>query len=479
MFQSIKLLSVTIFIISFAGPVSANRVKTFLPEKSWQISIDVNGFEPFEFVSQGTLLAGQTKDGIVVTIIVRKTKPGTIPSAVQSNHSQSILSRFGKMETMEQLDDKGMTIIMCQWDQPHVTGGIDAPFSQVGFAIRNRWNCSGYLAKDDVSFDIHLSADIKKHSRKQLLDMIRTVRIESSTEMNELQKLYESISDSPQTEGDSATNQKNLVLIRNFLKKYPANSDVTVLEGNCYWLSKQVEPAEKTYLKAIESHKLQPMMSPFGLWQCYLNLGIAYVNSKDFANAQKYLEKAYLLSKGQNSTQTVTLSTSALAFFFAEKGDPNNSVKYLIKAIELDENFRKQAQTDSSFKRIRNNPKFKEVISLKPKQNEPKQKTWSNSARMWALGCAAVLNERNGGKHDTLSPYEITPENIKTWKNSLDRWWNDRSREDLLGSLDWLEKGGHRRRFEYVGEYIEGLSKEQYGAILESNVFELEQFMKY
>lgn len=386
MFRSIKLLSVIIFVISFAGPVSASRVKTFLPEKSWQISIDINGFEPFEFVSQGTLLAGQTKDGIVVTIIARITKPGTIPSAVQSNHSQSILSMFGKMETMEHLDDKGMTIIMCQWDQPHVTGGIDAPFSQVGFAIKNRWSCSGYLAKDDVSFDIHISADIKKHSRKQLLDMIRTLRIESSTEMNELQKLYESISDRLETEGGTpGTNQKNLKLIQNFLKKYPANPDAIVLEGNRYWLSGQVEPAQKTYINALESHKLQPMMSPFGLWQCYLNLGIAYVNSKDFTNAQKYFEKAYLRAKGQNSTQTVTLSTYNLAAFYAEKSDPNNCIKYLVKAIDLDENCRKQAQADPSFKRIRNNPKFKEAISLNPKKIEPKQKTWSNSARMWCL----------------------------------------------------------------------------------------------
>lgn len=475
MFKYSTTLVVIIFVIFLAGSVSASQVKTFLPERSWQITIDTNGFEPFDLIGQGTLLAGQTKDGVTVTIVVYRTEPNTIPSAVQSNRCQSILSMFGKMETMEQIDVNDMTVIMCEWDQPHIASEIDVPFRQAGFAIKNRWSCNGYLSKDDISFDIHLSGDIKSHSKKQLLEMLGSVRIETSNEMADLQKLDESISKISETEDDvSVLNQRILEVIQDFSKKYPANSDIQVFLGNYYMSIRQIKGAAKAYKKALANHKLQPLLNPISRWQCCFNLGLIYIEDEDYGNSQKYFKKANLLAKGIKDPQIIAASAYGLSASFAYKGEYDNSVDYLIEAVELNEECITQAQVDPSFKQVLSRSKFKKAIADKSRKNEPSQKIWSKNAKMLALGCSAVLNERNGDKHDTLSPRDITEENIKSWKESLDRWWGATNREELLGNLEWVEKGGHRLRFEYVGEFIEGLSKEQYGAIIESEMFDLE-----
>lgn len=75
-----------------------------------------------------------------------------------------------------------------------------------------------------------------------------------------------------------------------------------------------------------------------------------------------------------------------------------------------------------------------------------------NKARLWALGCAAVLMERNGTRHDVLNTGSFSEGNIKKWKDSLRRSWNVEDRDDLLMILKWLENEGHRKYFEADGK---------------------------
>ena len=102
-------------------------------------------------------------------------------------------------------------------------------------------------------------------------------------------------------------------------------------------------------------------------------------------------------------------------------------------------------------------------------------RSWSPEAKAWALGCAAVLNERNHCRHDTLLPCDKSENNIKAWKKSLDRWWGDKNREDLLESLRWIEEGGHRKRFDDWGKYIQSLSEEQYQRLVEEKSGNMEK----
>lgn len=68
--------------------------------------------------------------------------------------------------------------------------------------------------------------------------------------------------------------------------------------------------------------------------------------------------------------------------------------------------------------------------------------------KRWALATCAILTESNQGRHDILGGDERTPKEIKAWQDSLAQWWGDKNREDLLGSLKWIEEGGHRREFD-------------------------------
>jgi len=87
-------------------------------------------------------------------------------------------------------------------------------------------------------------------------------------------------------------------------------------------------------------------------------------------------------------------------------------------------------------------------------------------AKGWALGCAAVLMERNHTRHDTLATAEITERAVIDERKLLDEWWGIRGKDDLYDSLNRLELGGHRSGFEGVGKFVESLSEEEYKAVL-------------
>jgi hypothetical protein len=96
------------------------------------------------------------------------------------------------------------------------------------------------------------------------------------------------------------------------------------------------------------------------------------------------------------------------------------------------------------------------------------QKTLTKAER-WALGCSAVLMERNHSRHDKLSPKEINEKNFIKIKKLLDEGWDIQNRKSFFESLAWLEEGGHRKSFNELGETIFGLTEEQYKSIVNTS----------
>lgn len=90
-------------------------------------------------------------------------------------------------------------------------------------------------------------------------------------------------------------------------------------------------------------------------------------------------------------------------------------------------------------------------------------------AKGWALGCSAVLIEYNHGRHDTLSPGEITERSVQEELNLLSRWWSVRTRKDLFEKLNWLEEEGHRKWFEKTGQKVTQMSEEEFRKLVEQN----------
>ena len=73
----------------------------------------------------------------------------------------------------------------------------------------------------------------------------------------------------------------------------------------------------------------------------------------------------------------------------------------------------------------------------------------------WALAASAVLTERNADRHDLLAGREMS----EAYRRST------RNREDLQRTLLWIHMGGHRQRFEELGEKLMALSAEERRAL--------------
>ena len=81
--------------------------------------------------------------------------------------------------------------------------------------------------------------------------------------------------------------------------------------------------------------------------------------------------------------------------------------------------------------------------------------------KLWALATCAVLTESNRRRHDMLGGCERGPKEIKAWQDSLAKWWGDNNREDLLGTLNWIEEGGHRREFDEIARDLSAATPAQ------------------
>jgi hypothetical protein len=99
-------------------------------------------------------------------------------------------------------------------------------------------------------------------------------------------------------------------------------------------------------------------------------------------------------------------------------------------------------------------------------ENPPEIKVVSGP-KGWALGCCAVLMERNYSRHDTLEVKPINESVVHSIRGLLDEWWGIRNKKDLLESLQSLETRGHRSSFDRTAAQIVALSDEQYKAITE------------
>jgi Protein of unknown function (DUF1266) len=113
----------------------------------------------------------------------------------------------------------------------------------------------------------------------------------------------------------------------------------------------------------------------------------------------------------------------------------------------------------SSFVMGAENPKQTAAI------NQEQQQVLSGP-KGWAVGCSAVLMERNHSRIDTLATNKMTEVEVNDIRRLLDEWWGIKTKEDLLDTLYWLETEGHRQRFDRVAARIVFLTDEQYKAVV-------------
>ena len=86
--------------------------------------------------------------------------------------------------------------------------------------------------------------------------------------------------------------------------------------------------------------------------------------------------------------------------------------------------------------------------------------------RRWALGCAAVLTERNHDDHALLSGCNLTDRSQAEKRVILADSWGIHNRADLLATLASLKAEGHRANFEAVGRLVARLDQATYERLL-------------
>ncbi|MGA1980669.1 MAG: hypothetical protein ABSG99_08955 [Sedimentisphaerales bacterium] len=353
----LKSLLITVFIfLAFApGIALAGEVKAFVPEKPWQITINLNDFEPWDLLGAKTIFGGSTKNGITITIIVEKTKPGTKPDEIRKVYGYQTALNFGKKETIEEIDVNDIAIIAYKWAEPNIPNLNEQELDWAKNTVKNRWGYHGYVVKDDIAFDIHLSADMTKHAKKEMLDIIKSFQIKPSTESEECKKLYESLD-------ENISSEEKEKLLRDFIKKYPTNPEAQFFMGEYYLKTKELKQAKSAYLQALANHKTQPFIHPTILFSCYDGAGMSCGMLGEYELSKKYLECGYKLAKNIDEPQVIFLSAYNLACLYAETNDVQNSIKYLTEAVELNPESKEEAKQDSSFTNIKEDQRFKNLI---------------------------------------------------------------------------------------------------------------------
>jgi hypothetical protein len=91
------------------------------------------------------------------------------------------------------------------------------------------------------------------------------------------------------------------------------------------------------------------------------------------------------------------------------------------------------------------------------------------SAKSWALATTAILTERNHQRHDSLGGADLSEANVTHWKKILADWWDVNDRQGLLTALAWIEKEGHRKKFDKLGMIVAPLSDGQIEILNQSN----------
>ena len=84
--------------------------------------------------------------------------------------------------------------------------------------------------------------------------------------------------------------------------------------------------------------------------------------------------------------------------------------------------------------------------------NSAYSKNSVSNSQSWALATSALLTEINRQNHFTLGGSPINPKQIKRWKKVLYEGWEIDSREELLRTLNYLYKEGHRKSFAEHGK---------------------------
>lgn len=346
-------------ILSLLLILTANvyaQVKILFPPKHWEITLDINNFEPWDVITtERTIMGGRTADDFVISVLYNQVEPNTPASKVRDKYGSRSL-KMGQKESKRVYDLHGISVLAFhhRTDTPltHMSDHNESEKKFMEEVVKDRWSYHGYCVKDDVAFDIHLSFDMTPDRKDKAERIIKSFKIKPTNELREIAPI-----DRMFDKTDPNTLKAGLA----FAAKYPQNSDICFMLGEYCGRTKDYAKAQQFYLKALENHKSQPILFPEALWLCYDGLGLSYGMQKQYESSMLYLKKGYDMARYFDDSH-IASSAYNLACMYAETNDVQNSLKFLKESISLEKSNKEQARNDSSFEKLKGNPEFQKLV---------------------------------------------------------------------------------------------------------------------
>lgn len=330
-------------LLTLRGQVSlADVVTAFVPGKEWRASIALKGFQPFDVqLGPKTVLGGSTTGGITITVVIEHVKPGTTASEARAIYGPRYAGGIDEKEGVETTSAGDVAVIIYK-------NTIDG---SCGF--------NGYLTKDDVAFDVHLSVDMSKQTKESVLAVLKSFKVENSPEVSEMTSLWETLTE---RDGTRKAVEREKAL-KDFVAKYPHNSWAQAILGEEYYSRRLYQDAVRAYSKALENHTTQPLVNPLYLWKCYDGLGVCLAIQGKYDQSLASLKHGYEVAVDLEDNELMAASSYNLACWYAESGRKKESIARLREAIRLNKEKRAEAQRDPSFKGLSKDPAFQALIA--------------------------------------------------------------------------------------------------------------------
>jgi hypothetical protein len=143
--------------------------------------------------------------------------------------------------------------------------------------------------------------------------------------------------------------------------------------------------------------------------------------------------------------------------------DPNQMLQYVNSAMEMQNNMQDEVQAS-----LASNPYVNKMMNLSPEDAlslfddspEVKEDSDLNEEETKAVLCGANLFYRNGQYINTLSTYE----DAETILGGLEGSWGVTNKDELIETIEWLEKGGHRIYFNLIWNKFKSLPKSEWAS---------------
>lgn len=135
-------------------------------------------------------------------------------------------------------------------------------------------------------------------------------------------------------------------------------------------LDARKDQTDRKFKEAAEKYKRLVASNPAS-GDAWLQLGSCYYELKEFAKAIEPYKRSFELGEGAIENTVYNIGCC-----YALSGDKENAIKWVEKALAMRFENRALIQTDTDLTILRDDPRFKKLAGLPPKENASREEQW-------------------------------------------------------------------------------------------------------